>query len=85
MENKKNLLIGCSGSVAVCRLLEIVDNFKEKYNLRVILTEKAKFFCDSLIKDYEEFEKMNKIKFYYDKDEWDEFTQNKKVLHIEVN
>jgi hypothetical protein len=81
---KKNLLIGMTGSVATIRITQLVDAFKEKFNLKFILTEKAKIFSDSLIVNYEEYMEKENIKIYFDQDETDEWQKNKIVLHIEV-
>lgn len=86
MENKikkLNLLIGCTGSVATIRIVEIVNAFKEKYNIKIILTERAKLFTDPLL-DYKSFEEENNVTFYFDKDEIEEWLERQKVLHIEV-
>lgn len=81
---KKNLLIGCTGSVATVRIIQLVEAFKENYNLKIILTNSAKIFADKMIYNYEEYEKENNVKFYFDEDEVKEYRDYDKVLHIEV-
>jgi hypothetical protein len=35
--NKKNLLIGCTGSIAVIRLYEIIKKFQKEFNISKVL------------------------------------------------
>ncbi len=35
--NKKNLLIGCTGSIAVIRLYEIIKKFQKEFNISKII------------------------------------------------
>ena len=52
-ESKKlNLLLGITGSVAAIRFEEILENFYKlnKFNIKVIITEKGKIFLEKLIK-----------------------------------
>ena len=81
---KKNLLIGCTGSVATVRITQLVEAFKENYNLKIILTNSAKIFADKMIHNYEEYKKENNVEFYFDEDEVNEYRDYDKVLHIEV-
>jgi len=46
---QKNILIGCTGSVASIKLPNLISELKSKdstFNIRVVLTEKAKQFVD---------------------------------------
>lgn len=86
MNSKINLLIGLSGSIAAVRILEIVPSFHSlgKFNIKIILTKNAKYFTDSVITNYNEFENTYNTKIYYD-DEFEEYLNNKSVVpHIEL-
>ena len=77
-------MIGCTGSIATIRIVQIIIAFQKNFNLRIIFTKPAKFFSDEVIKDYAQFEMENDIKFYYDEDEWSEYKTSQQVLHIEL-
>ncbi len=81
---KKNLLIGCTGSVATTRIDQIIQSFKPTYNLKIILTKDAKFFSDKIIPNYQEYQSDNNVQFYFDEDEYREYSNNQTVLHIEL-
>jgi hypothetical protein len=85
MESKKNLLIGCTGSVATTRIDQIIQAFKPQFNVKIILTSNAKIFADKVIFNYPQYEEENGVKFYFDEDEYKEYKENDKVLHIEVD
>lgn len=84
MDNKKNLLIGCTGSVATVRIDQIVQAFKDYFNLKIILTKNSKIFADRIIIDYKDYEEKNNVKFYFEEDEYKSYIDNDSVLHIEV-
>lgn len=77
----KNILIGCTGSVAslkipilVKQLLETHNNFK----IQIITTEHAKHF-------FEESELPENVKLWSDADEWSSWkNRGDPVLHIEL-
>ena len=79
MNSKINLLIGLSGSIAAVRILEIVSSFHSlgKFNIKIILTKNAKYFTDSVITNYNEFENTYNTKIYY----LYELTQNSLLQH----
>jgi hypothetical protein len=81
---KKNLLIGCSGSVATIRLDQIIKAFKEKFNVKVIFTKNAKIFSDKIIKNYSQYQKDHNVEFYIDEDEYKVYEEEDRVLHIDV-
>ncbi|KRX01755.1 Flavoprotein [Pseudocohnilembus persalinus] len=83
-KNKKNLLLGVSGSVATIKLEQILNLLIKtgNYNIKVITTEKSKHFFD-------EIEIRNKLKqqiqFYDDSQEWGHWKQKgDPVLHIDL-
>jgi len=84
MDKKKNLLIGCTGSVATVRIDQIIQAFKDYFNLKIIFTNNSKVFADQIIFNYEEYENKNNVKFYFDDDEYKSYKDNDSVLHIEV-
>jgi phosphopantothenoylcysteine decarboxylase len=84
MENKKNLLIGSTGSVATVRIDQIIQAFKKEFNIKIILTSNAKIFADKVILDYSKYEEENGVKFYFDEDEYKEYLEKDTVLHIDV-
>jgi len=43
---KKNLLLGLSGSVACIKLIELLELLVDHFDVKVVLTEKAKYFVD---------------------------------------
>ena len=77
----KNLLIGASGSVAFKRLPEIIGMFLEEYNIKLIVTNNSKNFLDYTISDYCS---SNNVEILTDSSEWDQWHENKQVLHVEV-
>lgn len=91
--NKKNILIGATGSIAIVKLLEIISLFKENYNISIInlkikgvvLTPKSiEYFFAILETDQKEFEQDYNCEFFFEKDEILYWNDKKKVLHIEV-
>jgi phosphopantothenoylcysteine decarboxylase len=82
--DKKNLLIGCTGSVATIRIDQIIKAFREKFNIKIILTKSAKIFADGIIRDYQKYEEDHGVKFYFDEDEYVEYKEKDTVLHIDV-
>lgn len=49
MENRKNILIGCTGSIATIKLPVILNQLKKRdssFNIRVVITERAKHFVN---------------------------------------
>lgn len=76
---KIHLLIGCTGSIAVTRIDEIIEAFLNtgKYEIRVIFTEAALLFAKEVIWDFDEYQKKNEVKFYYPKDEWKLYEKDK--------
>ena len=83
--NKKNLLICCSGSVASILVKEIIEyGLKQGYNIKLILTKSAKIFADEKLKDYDKFCKETGCPIYTDENEWDEWSEKREVLHIEL-
>lgn len=81
---KKNLLIGCSGSVATVRIDQIMKAFRKNFNLKVVFTKNAKIFSDKIIKNYDEYQKEHDVKFYFDEDEYKVYEEEERVLHIDV-
>jgi phosphopantothenoylcysteine decarboxylase len=84
MDKKKNLLIGCTGSVATVRIDQIIQALKDYFNLKIILTDNSKVFADQIIINYEDYENKNDVKFYFDDDEYKSYKNTDTVLHIEV-
>ena len=75
---KKNILLGCTGSVASIKIPELVTSLKQNgaFNVQVVTTEHAKHFFDLTLVD---------AKVYTDADEWRAWTQRSDpVLHIEL-
>ncbi len=83
--NKKNLLIGCTGSIATIRLDQIIKAFKNEFNIKIILTCNSKIFANRIIGDsYPEYEIEHNVKFYFDEDEFKVYREQDLVLHIEL-
>ena len=86
-ENYKNLLVGITGSVAAVRFDQIIQQFYSlhKFNIKAIITDKAKIFLEKLISDYKEIEKKYECEIYFDNDEFELYKKNEnRVLHIEL-
>jgi hypothetical protein len=81
---KKNLLIGCTGSVAVVRIDQIIQVFKSSFNIKVVMTKNSREFADSIIGDYDKYAKENQVEFHFDEEEYRLFRESGAVLHIEV-
>lgn len=81
-EKTVNILLGCTGSVATIKIPNIVQGLKERFGnsavIRLITTQNAKFFLPNDLSQIE----VDKI--YTDDDEWSEWSNNKKVLHIDL-
>lgn len=81
----KNLLIGCTGSVATIKLPLLCEQLQSKatelniiLNIKVITTERAKHFFDS--KDL-----PNTVQLHSDADEWEAWKQRgDPVVHIDL-
>ena len=86
-ENYKNLLVGITGSVAAVRFEQIIQQFYSlhKFNIKAIITDKAKIFLEKLISDYKEIEKKYECEIYFDNDEFELYKKDEnRVLHIEL-
>lgn len=81
MQAHKNILIGCTGSVATIKLPLILNQLKLKnptFNIRVVLTEKSKHFIN-----FQEITQLAEI--LIDEHEWQLWkTRGDPVLHIEL-
>ncbi|KAK2706571.1 phosphopantothenoylcysteine decarboxylase-like [Artemia franciscana] len=75
----KNVLVGCTGSVASIKVPFIVNELTALgYSVRLVATENAKHFFS-----LEDIDKS--VVVYSDKDEWDSWkTRGDPVLHIEL-
>eukprot|EP01031_Cornospumella_fuschlensis_P028122 gene28122-33957_t len=88
---KKNVLIGCSGSVATLKVPEIVVELLHKdYNVLVVCTDNAKFFLQRA-REYnpavwQQFESVDGPSLILeDHDDWDAWNKiGNIVLHIEL-
>lgn len=81
MEHKKNILIGCTGSVAAIKLPVVLNLLKKRdqsFQIRVVLTERAKHFVN-----INEISAMAEI--FTDQSEW-QITKglNEQSLHLEL-
>lgn len=78
---EKNILIGCSGSVASLKIPILVNKLLEKntnFKIQIITTEHAKHF-------FKESELPENIKLWSDDDEWSSWKdRGDPVLHIEL-
>jgi phosphopantothenoylcysteine decarboxylase len=86
-ESYKNLLVGITGSVAAVRFEQIIQQFYSlhKFNIKAIITDKAKIFLEKLISDYKEIEKKYECEIYFDNDEFELYKKDEnRVLHIEL-
>ncbi|XP_055600183.1 phosphopantothenoylcysteine decarboxylase [Uranotaenia lowii] len=78
---KRNVLIGCTGSVATIKLPVLIEKLKEArsdLDIKVIVTEHALHFfkAEDILKE---------VQIYRDKDEWEEWQgRGDPVLHIEL-
>ncbi|EGR34628.1 phosphopantothenoylcysteine decarboxylase, putative [Ichthyophthirius multifiliis] len=85
MEDQKlNLLIGLSGSIAVIKLQEILEKLikSEKFNIKIVATQKSLTFFDYAIQSYIE---QNKLEIFTDENEWGQWKQRgDPVLHIDL-
>lgn len=78
MENKKNIILGLTGSVATIKAPELAKEIKNKgNNLKVVATASSSYF----LPDYNSW--IEKI--YTDKDEWPNknYSREDEVMHIE--
>ena len=48
MANKKNILLGVTGSIAAYKACDIINRLKRSYNVVAIMTAEAKFFISPL-------------------------------------
>lgn len=80
MKNK-NILIGCTGSVASLKIPILVKQLLEKessFNIQIVTTEHAKHF-------FKETELPENVKLWSDEDEWSSWkNRGDPVLHIEL-
>lgn len=78
----KNILIGCTGSVATIKLFELVRSLQESQislSIRVVLTEKAKHF--TFCKDLDTLG----VTYYDESDEWNSWNSiGDPVLHVQL-
>jgi len=78
---QKNILIGCTGSVASIKLPNLISELKSKdtsFNIRVVLTEKAKQFID-----LEEVKSSTEV--FLDENEWKMWkNRGDPILHIDL-
>lgn len=84
VETKLNLLIGVTGSVATIKLSPLVTALMalNTYNIRVIATEKASGFIDSITTS---LLRSNWVELLTDSNEWGQWKQKgNTVLHIEL-
>ncbi|TIB74501.1 flavo protein [Wallemia mellicola] len=73
---KKNILILSTGSIAVVKLVKIIQGIKDEFNVQVVLTESASKLVDANDLD---------CKVYKDQDEWKDFKAiGDDILHIEL-
>ncbi|XP_049807480.1 phosphopantothenoylcysteine decarboxylase [Schistocerca nitens] len=80
LEQKKRILIGCTGSVATIKLPNLVAFLNQKYDLdiRIIVTNHAQHF-------YSPKDIPSSISVYTDDDEWSMWSRRgDPVLHIEL-
>ncbi|XP_002732751.1 phosphopantothenoylcysteine decarboxylase-like isoform X2 [Saccoglossus kowalevskii] len=79
MMEKKNVLIGCTGSVASILMNQLVTELQgsiENIEIRVVATKHSQHFFDST---------SLPVKVYQDEDEWKAWTnRSDPVLHIEL-
>lgn len=86
MKPEKNLIIACTGSVATIKLPQLIeelrkDNLPFYFNLKIILTDRAKHFLD--ISSYDSLQE--RLSIFEDKDEWDAWKKRgDPVLHIDL-
>ncbi|EGC36191.1 hypothetical protein DICPUDRAFT_54757 [Dictyostelium purpureum] len=81
-KNKKNLIIGLTGSVATIKAKLLVESLINSYNIIVITTETSlKFLSESDIQYI-----SSKAKIYNDKDEWESHVDifKRSALHIDL-
>jgi len=78
---QKNILIGCTGSVASIKLPNLISELKSKdttFNIRVVLTEKARQFID-----FEEVKSSAEV--FLDENEWKMWKhRGDPILHIDL-
>lgn len=81
MEHKRNILIGCTGSVAAIKLPVVLNLMKKRnqsFQIRVVLTEKAKHFVN-----INEISAMGEI--FTDQSEWQiSKGLNEQSLHLDL-
>jgi len=78
---QKNILIGCTGSVATIKLPNLISELKSKdasFNIRVVLTDKAKQFVDL-------DEVQSSAEVFLDENEWKMWkSRGDPILHIDL-
>lgn len=77
--NQKNILIGCTGSVASIKIPELVKTILEleRFQVKIVVTEHAKHFFKK--------EDVLEVDLITDKDEWDSWkNRGDPVVHIEL-
>ncbi|KAF2076110.1 hypothetical protein CYY_002572 [Polysphondylium violaceum] len=79
--NKKNLILGLTGSVATIKAVPLLDLLTEKFNVTIVATDASYKF----ISQEEKISLESKAKVYTDKDEWEHVDiKSRQALHIEL-
>lgn len=75
-DKKIKVLLCATGSVATIKVIELAQLLSKDFQVRLVLTEKAKHFLMDKIPE--------EIECFTDSDEWKWKERNDPVLHIEV-
>ena len=89
-KRRLNILLGVSGSVAAVKGPELAIKLSKVANVKVIMTQRGKYFwnlTETYNKEmFDQFNTMENIQVYEDKDEWDVYkvVGKDEVVHIEL-
>eukprot|EP01038_Epipyxis_sp_PR26KG_P007820 gene7820-10622_t len=88
-QDKLRILLGCTGSVACVKIPILYLSLSQQFDVRIVCTEKAKYFIDKAISynedAYKQFVLRGGLKhIFLDDDEWQWSSKGDSVLHIEL-